>query len=310
MLLDRNVFMISEGLTESLIATDIDGVRVQDIQLPFNHFYLAFGRNFGGSLPGPPNRMEGAYISSGGKHLNISIATERTDLAVAKYRHWPFSREPFFSVPLDLSNPEATFKELLDAAISSGDINVDESKGALPDEIHVPKDALSKELAERAIVTDARTRNEAMRGRLNADAMPAVKRALGLVVGTLAYLNAEPDDDPDALEPWPDDVPAGLLRAFRTAKTQTARDNAALQLRRAGFSRIRILGHRILRQRDLEAVGHGGELPPHWRRGHLRHQAHGVGLQLRKLKWIRPTIVRADLGEPRQGHIYEVDRPD
>lgn len=37
-----------------------------------------------------------------------------------------------------------------------------------------------------------------------------------------------------------------------------------------------------------------GELPPHWRRGHLRHQPHGPQHALRKLIFIMPTVVRAD----------------
>lgn len=40
-------------------------------------------------------------------------------------------------------------------------------------------------------------------------------------------------------------------------------------------------------------LGHG-ELPAHWRRGHLRQQAHGPQYSLRKVIFIAPTVVRAD----------------
>jgi hypothetical protein len=43
---------------------------------------------------------------------------------------------------------------------------------------------------------------------------------------------------------------------------------------------------------DQLTAGH--ELPPHWRRGHFRQQAHGPRGSLRKLLFIAPTIVRAD----------------
>ena len=43
---------------------------------------------------------------------------------------------------------------------------------------------------------------------------------------------------------------------------------------------------------DELSAGH--ELPPHWRRGHFRQQAHGPRGSLRKLMFIAPTIVRAD----------------
>lgn len=37
------------------------------------------------------------------------------------------------------------------------------------------------------------------------------------------------------------------------------------------------------------------EVSPHWRRGHWRRQAHGLGRELRKLIFIRPVLVREDL---------------
>ncbi len=38
----------------------------------------------------------------------------------------------------------------------------------------------------------------------------------------------------------------------------------------------------------------GGQLSPHWRRGHFRLQAHGPAQSLRKVMFIKPTIVRSD----------------
>lgn len=41
-------------------------------------------------------------------------------------------------------------------------------------------------------------------------------------------------------------------------------------------------------------LGAGGQLSPHWRRGHFRQQAHGPALSLRRLMFIKPTLVRLD----------------
>ncbi len=41
-------------------------------------------------------------------------------------------------------------------------------------------------------------------------------------------------------------------------------------------------------------LGAGGQLSPHWRRGHFRQQAHGPAQSLRKLMFIKPTLVRVD----------------
>jgi hypothetical protein len=37
-----------------------------------------------------------------------------------------------------------------------------------------------------------------------------------------------------------------------------------------------------------------GRLTPRWRRGHLRMQAHGPHMTLRKPIFVMPTVVRAD----------------
>ncbi|KWN10831.1 hypothetical protein [Burkholderia ubonensis] len=47
----------------------------------------------------------------------------------------------------------------------------------------------------------------------------------------------------------------------------------------------------------------GGEISPHWRRGHLRMQPHGPQNSLRKLIFIAPTLIRAD----RLGHDAHAD---
>ncbi len=44
----------------------------------------------------------------------------------------------------------------------------------------------------------------------------------------------------------------------------------------------------------LPSVFGHGELPPHWRRGHLRRQTHGPQHSLRKVIFIAPTVIRAD----------------
>ncbi|MEJ8851925.1 hypothetical protein [Variovorax rhizosphaerae] len=46
-----------------------------------------------------------------------------------------------------------------------------------------------------------------------------------------------------------------------------------------------------------ELVGHA-HIPAHWRRGHFRMQAHGPRSSLRKVMFIKPTLVRSDRLEP------------
>jgi hypothetical protein len=48
--------------------------------------------------------------------------------------------------------------------------------------------------------------------------------------------------------------------------------------------------YRVLRERT-EPTGTHASPRLHWRRGHLRNQAHGPGRSLRKLAWIEPTLI-------------------
>ena len=69
-----------------------------------------------------------------------------------------------------------------------------------------------------------------------------------------------------------------------------------------------IVGPAVLEEHDVErggATGAGGEVRPHWRRGHFRMQAHGPGFSQRKLIFVMPMLVRADrlVGVADQGKI-------
>ncbi|WP_322032657.1 hypothetical protein [Paraburkholderia sp. J76] len=77
--------------------------------------------------------------------------------------------------------------------------------------------------------------------------------------------------------------------------------DAAARLVRAGNRKASKLERRLASRYNRIIVGPAeliryaaSEVAPHWRRGHLRMQAHGPQLSLRKLIFIAPTLVRAD----------------
>ena len=57
--------------------------------------------------------------------------------------------------------------------------------------------------------------------------------------------------------------------------------------------------YRVLRERTAPTGTHASPRL-HWRRGHLRNQAHGPGRTLRKLAWIEPTLVGMQETTPAQ----------
>ena len=69
------------------------------------------------------------------------------------------------------------------------------------------------------------------------------------------------------------------------------------------------LGHVYDRSGQKHAIGSGHTMPIHMRAGHVRNQAHGPGMKLRKLVWIEPVLVNyrdgTDLPKPPRKVVKE-----
>ncbi|WP_175948456.1 hypothetical protein [Burkholderia pyrrocinia] len=88
----------------------------------------------------------------------------------------------------------------------------------------------------------------------------------------------------------------GVIRADELRQNETA-----ACLSRVGGKKASKLERRLTSRYNRIIVGPSqvihygpGEVASHWRRGHLRMQAHGPHFSLRKLIFIAPTLIRAD----------------
>ena len=77
---------------------------------------------------------------------------------------------------------------------------------------------------------------------------------------------------------------------------------AKSKLSSLGFKQIHICGQNLAEKVGLTEGS--AQVPPHWRRGHWRHQRHGSARAKIKVIWINGMVVNADKGAPDQGHIY------
>ena len=287
---------MSPELVSLLDRTDLDGVRVSDIRLPFAVFHISFADAFGGTLPGPPNQIDGVYLSQLQKNCLDILVTSRRLGTNYKSNTWPFSRDWYFYVPLDTSNTERTFGDLLADAIQKHAV-------VLEPELVAPDPDSTVEIDNRIVlVRDVRNKTAAEHAQYTAEGLPVFRQVLALAVNALCYLNAT--NDQERTLAYPDDAPGDLVRALDSAR-RGDRQKARARLLDRGFVPIYLV------RESTESAGltherTEREVSTHWRRGHWRHQPVGVRRTLRRLTWVRPTLVRADKKEPTAGHLYQM----
>lgn len=290
-----NIFRLSDGLAEALRETDLDGIRAGDLAFPYNRFYLSLNEQIAGGLPGSDNVIDGAYIvvdrhGPQAYDLTIHLTTrplDPTDIVAAM-------KDPSFDLHLRIKSHDHLISDTMEAAIAGGEDTMSMAQAVENERAHsLTGEALAR-FHQRTSERDAA--REA--------SIPAMRRALAAVVAAVAFLSSD-DDETSGPPTWPDDAPRDVVALAEHPTKPKARRNGRARLLERGFTQIRILGPHVPTLDDFKRMdGESGSVRPHWRRGHFTHQAHGPARSLRKIRWIRPLIVRHDLGEPEVGHVY------
>ena len=293
----RNTFLLSPELVAMLDRTELDGVRAADINLPFDVFYISFGDAFEACLPGPPNKIDGAYINqTGSLPLQVLITSRRADVQSNRSNDWPFSRDRYFYAPLDNKDRERTLGELVAAAVEKGEIQL---KAELP---KPENDNFHESEIPGLYVCDVRHETEKEHVEYIQQGLGAFRRALALAMNAICYMTATSDEQ--RTPSYPEDAPADLVRALESVRP-AERQRANAKLLDQGYVPIYFLRDENRVRTPAEQTGR--EVSTHWRRGHWRRQAAGPGRATRLLRWIRPTLVRADKGDATTGHIYHAE---
>jgi hypothetical protein len=310
-----NIYVVSPRVRDSLGRTSLGGVRLGDLKLPYDAFYIGFDGGtdaFFGTKSRPRGwQAEGAYVNrapeeEGEQRIEICLTSRDSAAAVQDgyYRTWAMRREPHYTFQL-AGPPERTFEEALGDAIESGALEPDEGaveelRAKLPAAqavaAHVGKEArLSPTLGpERAAA-------------FKRENLQAAQRGLALVLGAICALTARSEETWQ--QEWPDDAPRDVVEALQAEKSDSRRKKLVHELRRRGFASVRRIDLSECAAPEPTGATGGGRSPaPHWRAGHFRRQPCGTGRAEVRLVWILPTIVNGKHGQPRAGRIYHVDR--
>lgn len=287
----RVIFDVRAELSKSLLVTDCRDIPCEAITFPAKAFYLHFGPGTG--LMENGMEIEGAFV----QHLeaeNIMLI----DLAPAG----AFSAKAFWLLPMGEDMTGVSIN------LNSGSESVMDALDRSLNEIIENNQAVFKQMAELerqltaqygqpikvpAPVEDLSNK----RGLLH--------RALQLVVNTLFFLNAMPED---VQEDWEEEAPGELVKQLHSEKFGT-RKTAENNLANQGYVKVRFVGRHYAGSAEAkaisEAVGNNKTMPTHLRRGHFRNQPYGPDRALRKTVFIAPVVVNAGKGEPT-GRIYNV----
>ena len=313
----RQVFHFNPKLAAMLAETDVDDVPWSELRFPHKDFYVGWGdygqRSF--DHHGHHYVVEGAYVKCvddskidflrGGLALIFACRlihpTYREAIGhYGKARHF---KEPVYEYvisPLDatsvgeaISNGEAAslkHADALDIVINEMAANLARQRGMMTGS---PPIGAYRMLVERA--------------------HPVVRPFLPVLFNCIFYLTQFPEHI--TLE-FPPQAPRDLVKQATSAFKPNKREQAEVEIRRRGFSRVRYVVDPTAHDEQTFAETGSRHDPStsvstHWRRGHWRRQPHGPDLTLIKRLWIKPVLVNAANGEVRHATLHSVaDIPD
>lgn len=296
-----NIFHLQPSLVEMFKNSSVDEINMDSLKTPFEMFYVYFGPASNLRLEGNDSFIDGAYvwnvssITEGEVSFMITL-TRELDLEKASgasfLRKFALDADFEFSISAQ-KNSGVTVKEAFDEHFENLYVKIGregfESLMAswaekTPD--WKPPKTYEENVAEWK--PDPKYRD------------PAIPPALNLVFNAICYLAY---DKREVVERYPDFAPERLVRQTLKGSTAKERIRSRSKLENNGFRKVFFCGDTIEKRVSHLKQERGGEISPHWRRGHWRNQAHGAGMTLRKMIWVEPILVKEGLGET-SGHLY------
>lgn len=267
----KHVYHFAPELTRAFLNSDCGEMRIEDVPPRTRSMYFHFGPQPSPELSWGEGRyhFEGAYL--------VYDAAE--------------------SLRIVLCSRAAEGAPPLEAWQARYDLRVLASQFALPADEAIDL-ALEADLADIQIAIDKMwARGESAHAEESVQLAERMRRdhsafrtALRLVLNALAYMEVEPTD---VLPCWPANPPERLF-AQLFSPSPKARARVEDKLWSLGYSPVYYIGQAFADAAGSSGEDHSHGSPKvHWRRGFWRRQAHGPQYSLRKLLWIRPTMVGA-----------------
>jgi hypothetical protein len=274
----RQIFDLTDEVVEMLEHTDFGDCTLEGLHLPYEAFFVHFGKREAINLPFEDDGFEyldGAFVAT-----------------------TPYDEEGNLRLKLGFS----TCKKSGEGVMLPGfflDFTPEEQ--AMPVALaidHVISRRASEFLDKPDDDETDKAINSHRRGEIN-DGGEILKQASSLIVNVLFYL--ESLGTQRRLEPGRDAPTDYTVRWEHSNPRQ--REKLKSRLLSEGYTTVYLLGREFS---SSNTSAHGGTRRVHWRRGHWRRQHHGQANSLIKRKWIKPQLIGAGSADELPGHVYVV----
>jgi hypothetical protein len=304
----RQIFKFPARIIEMFRRTDVDGIPLEELRLPFDTFYMHFGRQDEFAVDGWA--PDGAYVAQIGEgdHRVIQFAMTFSPDQSIVYDHYMEFPEPVYVQAIGNEKLKIGVGEAIDLVYSE---KVAELKQQMEAGVGEEKLAEAQRRAPPGVqVIDATKKNAEIELSYIGGQHAEWQQLLRLVVNGLAYLSAYPEDRERRFQ---EGAPEDLVQTARSGVGNDAR-RAESKLQQLGYTAIHFCGTKT--EPSTASTGSGPneeaeEAVEHtdftWVRGHWRRQAHGPGRALRTLRWLMPF--KRGINRPasdEHGHVYLV----
>lgn len=283
----RNIFHFSKNLIGLLRKTDVLDIDLSLIKLPYSSFYIDLSES---KIPFEENGsefIEGVFIREEQDDRDDEQSFERAiniDFVGKDYI------EKYWSINKDLCwDTERGFHSILLFLNRKGNLKTVENA------IDFDKKGFVGEYMFDERDDDTKIDLYLIHKQF-------VDRTISLAINCLLYLTTK---ELDLTEKYPEDLPIHLKTTLEKANTKRKTELAKNDITKSGFTKIKYVGYKIRSTQLKESTGK--EVAAHWRRGHWRNQKFGMNLTESKVVWIMPTIVNKGKGDPKKGHLYEIE---
>lgn len=284
-----NIFDMSY-LVDAFRNTSVDDIRVSDIKLPYEKFYLHFGQEAQIASPYEGMYVDGVYVYETVDELTETdkgdvVINDKPNIALHFVLGGPFYENLAGQNPLEIQkvHSRGMFLELKTLKLRLGFVRDGEATIK-----HTMDAILDDEYRDEYWYEDELVWPN------------HVEELIRIAVNALCYLCYEKRE---VVERYPDEAPQRLVRMAANG-TPREKKRAESKLGSLGYSKVKFCGAKN-EFRDSASNGQGGHTRTHWRRGHWRRQPFGPKLEKTKVLWIKPTLVNAEAKTDVQGKIYD-----